>query len=197
VDESARRKVIEYVKPLAVGLDGMTYSGDVERVAAIARAIAGARSDVDAELLDLLAVFSGQKKWVERMGHGSRTQIFLESLGVPAARIRALFRGLARLEGAPSTPEEDLVHDALCIDEMGAIGVARLAQQGYRERLTFEEMADRIEEAARPPLRTPAGEALAAERRAAMRAFARKLRAESLEFSGVRAPEPASEDPGA
>jgi len=29
VDAAARARVIEYVKPLAVGLDGVTYYGDV------------------------------------------------------------------------------------------------------------------------------------------------------------------------
>ncbi len=197
MDGPARRRIVEYVRPLAVGLDGMTYSGDVDRVASISRTIAAGRKDVDADLLELLAIFSGQEKWVERMGHGSRTELFLGSLGLPAATIRALFRGLSRLNRAPATAEEEIVHDALRIDEMGSIGVTRLAQQGYRERLSFEEMAASIEEAARRPLKTPAGETLAAERRVAMFAFARRLREESLEFSAVRAPERASEDPGA
>jgi HD superfamily phosphodiesterase len=182
MEEPTRRRIVEYVKPLAVGLDGMTYSGDVERVASICRRIAAGRQDVDAELLDLMAIFSGQEKWVERMGHASRTEIFLASLGIPTATIRALFRGLSRLNRAPAAAEEDIVHDALRIDEMGAIGVARLAQQGYRERLSFEEMADVIEEAARLPLKTPAGETLAGQRRAIMLEFACRLREEHREF---------------
>ncbi len=184
MDGPARRRIVEYVRPLAVGLDGMTYSGDIDRVAAISRTIAAGRMDVDADLLELLAIFSGQEKWVERMGHGSRTEIFLGSLGIPARTTRALFRGLSRLSRSPATAEEEIVHDALRIDEMGSIGVMRLAQQGYRERLSFEEMAASIEEAAGRPLRTPAAEALACERRQSMLEFARRLREEQREFAG-------------
>jgi len=161
----------------------MAYFGDVERIASISRAIAAGRQGVNPELIDLLALFSGQEKWVERMGHGSRTEIFLRSQGVSPGTIRSLFRGLPRLDRSPATPEEEIVHDALRIDAMGSVGVARLAQQGYRERLSFEEMAARIEEASRSPLKTAAGESLAATRREAMRDFARRLLEEREEFS--------------
>ena len=65
---------------------------------------------------------------------------------------------------------------------MGAYGIARLVSEGYRERSDFLEIAGSIEEAAAIPLRTEAGERLAAPRRATMLAFARDLRAEHAEF---------------
>src|SRR5687767_4589065 len=113
VHAGTRARIAEYVKPLAVGLDGMTYYGDVERVIEASRRIAVGVESVDEELLYLLAVFSGQEKWVSRFGHKSRTEIFLASLGVPARKIALLWRGLGRLERAPSTPEEEAVHDAV------------------------------------------------------------------------------------
>ena len=182
VDESARRRVAEYVKPLVLGLDGITYHGEVERVIRASEKIAADRTDLDRDLLYLLAVFSGQDRWVERMGHASRTEIFLSSLGISNKTIRSLFRALTRLASAPVTPEEEIVHDAMRVEEMGAYGISRRLLEGYRERMDFPEMADAIEEAAREPLKTAAGEALAAPRRQAMLDFARRLREEYEEF---------------
>jgi hypothetical protein len=137
VDEGNRRRIEEYVRPLAAGLDGVTNFGDTHRIVAAAEAIAAGRPDLDADLLYLLAVFSGQERWVSRMGHRSRTEMFLASLGVPAKTIRALFRGLARLESAPATAEEEIAHDAVRLDGMGARGVARAVMEGRREGLSF------------------------------------------------------------
>ncbi|HYT32515.1 MAG TPA: hypothetical protein VEO37_07980 [Thermoanaerobaculia bacterium] len=182
MDEKSRRRVLEYVKPLAVGLDGTTYSGDVERVIAASERIAAQVSAIDPDLLFLLAVFSGQDRWVQRMGHASRTELFLSSLGVAGATIRALFRGLSRLRSGPSTPEEEVIHDAIALDEMGAHGIVRQLLDGYRERLELLEMADGIERAADRVLRTASGESLARPRRQTMKEFARRLREEYAEF---------------
>ena len=183
MDSGARERITEYVKPLAVGLDGVTYYGDVERIVAASQRIAAGRGDVDPELLYLLAVFSGQEKWVSRFGHKSRTELFLSSLGVEPRRIAALWRGLARLEREPRTPEEQVVHDALRLEELGAYGITRRLLEGYRERMDFAEMADAIEEATAAPLLTDAGRALAGPRIAAMKEFSKRLREEYREFS--------------
>jgi hypothetical protein len=183
VDESARSSIADYVKPLAVGLDGVTYYGDVERVVAAAEKIAAGRDDLDPTLLYLLAVFSGQEKWVSRFGHKSRTEIFLGSLGVPPRTIAMLWRSLARFEREPRTPEEEVVHDAVRLEELGAYGIARQLLEGYRERLDFLEIAESIEASGQTPLSTEAGRALAEPRMEAMREFARRLREEYEEFS--------------
>ena len=183
MDSLARRRIEEYVRPLAAGLDGVTNFGDTHRIVAASEAIAAGRSDLDRDLLYLLAVFSGQERWVSRMGHRSRTEMFLASLGVPARSIRALFRGLSRLESAPATSEEEIAHDAVRLDGLGARGIARAVMEGRREGLAFLEMAAAIEEAAGAPLFTEAGEALAAGRRRIMLDFARRLALEEGEFS--------------
>lgn len=186
MDPTARVRIAEYVKPLAVGLDGVTYYGDVERVVAASERIAGDRADIDRDLLYLLAVFSGQERWVSRFGHKSRTEIFLSSVGVEPRKVTALWRGLARLEREPRTPEEEVVHDSLRLEELGAYGIARRLLEGYRERMDFGEIAAAIDEAAAAPLKTAAGRALAEPRVAAMKEFSKRLRAEYREFS----PEP-------
>jgi hypothetical protein len=186
MDAAERRRIQDYVRPLAVGLDGMTNYGDVERVVSAAQAVAEGVPGHDADLVFLLAAFSGQEKWVSRMGHRSRTEIFLGSVGVCAPTVRALFRGLARFEAAPVTPEEEIVHDAVRLEAMGAYGVARGLADAYRERLSILEMADAIEQAAAAPLRTDRGKRLGEGRRALMREFARGLRQEYSEFAPGR-----------
>lgn len=183
MDRATRKRIEDYVRPLAVGLDGVTNYGDVERMVSASEAIAAAAPGADRDLVFLLAVFSGQERWVSRMGHRSRTETYLASLGVPGGTVRALFRGLARFETAPATQEEEIVHDAVCLETMGAYGVARGLADAYRERLDILEMADAIEKAAGAPLYTEAGERLAEPRRALMRAFARSLRQEHSQFS--------------
>jgi len=186
MDAAARRKIQDYVRPLAVGLDGVTNYGDVERAVSAAEAVARGAAGLDAELVFLLAVFSGQEKWVSRMGHRSRTETFLASLGIAPKTVRALFRSLTRFESAPVSPEEEVVHDAVRLESLGAYGIAHGLADAYRERLDILEMADAIEAAAALPLKTENGRRLAAPRRALMLEFIRGLRAEHAEFSGAR-----------
>ena len=91
MDEATRRRIEEYVRPLAAGLDGITLFGDTRRIVSACEKIAAGRSDLDRDLLYLLAVFSGQERWVSRMGHRSRMEMFLASLGIPGWKIQALF----------------------------------------------------------------------------------------------------------
>lgn len=192
MDSKIRARVIDYVKPLAVGLDGVTNFGDVRRAVAAAESIAEGRPDVDTDLLFLLAVFSGQEKWVSRMGHRSRTELFLASEGFAGKVVASLFRALGRFDSDPRTPEEEIVHDAVRLDRMGAYGVARSLVEEYRERSDVPEMAEAIEAAAGEELRTDRGRFLAEGRRSTMRAFAEKLREEFREFDRKDGGKPAA-----
>jgi hypothetical protein len=184
VTQDERRRVLGYVRPLAAGLDGVTNYGDVDRTWRAAERIAAGRDDVDDERLFLLAVFSGLAKWVGKFGQGSRTALFLASVGVSGEEFRRLRASLARVAESPASPEEECVHDARRLDEIGAYGIARLAVSGARERLDLSEVAAEIEHDARDDFRTEAGRVLAGPRLEVMRAFARRLREEVAEFEG-------------
>jgi hypothetical protein len=145
-------------------------------------AVAGERKDLDADRLFLLAVFSGQEKWVGKFGHGSRTELFLASVGVPGEEFRRLLRSLARFRSDPRTPEEEIVHDAARLEELGAYGIARIVVESARERMDFRELAGAIEGEARDDFRTERGRELALPRLALMRDFAARLRREVGEF---------------
>lgn len=160
----------------------MTHFGDIARVVEASERIAGNREDLDRELLYLLAVFSGQEKWISRMGNASRTEIFLGSQGISGKTIRALFKGLARFETGPVSPEEEIVHDAVLLERMGAYGILRIVEESRRERADFPEIARAIEQAASASLKTAAAEDLAAPRRRAMLAFAGQLKSEFNEL---------------
>lgn len=186
MDESGRRQILDYVRPLSVGLDGVTNFGDVDRILRACSAVAGGRSDVDPDRLFLLAVFSGQEKWVAKFGHGSRTELFLASVGVPGEEFRRLIRALSRFRADPRAPEEEVVHDAARLEELGAYGIARIVAEAARERMDFRELAGAIESEARDDFRTERGRELAAPRLALMREFAARLRGEVEEFAAAQ-----------
>jgi hypothetical protein len=185
-DDSWRKAILDYVKPLAVGMDGATDFGDVERIVRAAEGMAAARPEIRRDALFLLAAFSGQGRWVLHAGHGSRTELFLFSVGCTTAQIRELFRALARYHVSPQTSEEEIVHDAWRLEETGAYGLVRLMTNAAREQMDFRELCGQIEHAIEIGFRTEEGKRLAAPRLGLMRTFAEALRGEYEMFAVLR-----------
>jgi hypothetical protein len=183
MQESRQKQILDFVKPLCAGLDGMTDFGDVERVLLACSEISRGRDDVDADRLFLLAVFSGQKRRVGTFGQASRTELFLRSEGVAGEEVRRLFDSIARFRDDPRTPEEKTVHDAVRLEEVGAYGVSRIVTESARERRDLRELASAIEERAVDDFQTPRGIVLARERIAWMKGFASQLRHEVDAFA--------------
>ncbi|HQQ76939.1 MAG TPA: hypothetical protein PLB01_06260 [Thermoanaerobaculia bacterium] len=190
LDTASKARILDFVRPLSVGLDGMTNYGFVERRIRISdflegeegrgEAPDGARADPDR--LFLLCAFAGLPS-ARRITPDSREDLLLRSLRLPLEEIRILVSSLSRLESSPETPEEKIVHDAMLLESVGAYGVTQILVAGVRERMTLAEMADEIDarmDAAR--FVTEAGRRLAGERIAYAKDFAAKLRAEAAEF---------------
>lgn len=191
LDSASKARILDFVRPLSVSLDGMTNFGFVERRIRISERFlegeeetGGADSvgGADPARVFLLAAFAGLPS-ARRITQDSREDLLLRSLRLPLEEIRILVSSLSRFESWPEMPEERIVHDAMLLESVGAYGVTRLLVSGARERMTLGEMADEIDakmDAAR--FVTGAGRRLAGERIAYAKDFAAKLRAEAAEF---------------
>lgn len=191
LDETARARILEFVRPLSVSLDGMTNFGFVERRLKISEDfLEGEESrdgnvHVDRGRLFLIAAFAGLPS-ARRITPDSREELLLRSLRIPVEEISSLVSSLRRLESDPKSPEEKIVHDAMLLETVGAYGVTQLLISGARERMTLAEMAGEIaERMASARFATEAGRGLAAERIAFATLFARKLAEEAAEFEAL------------
>jgi hypothetical protein len=185
LDDAARARILDFVRPLSVGLDGSTNYGYVERRLAVAQRLAARQralrpDEIDEDRLFLLAAFAGLP---DRRVAGGRTELLLQGAGVPREEIDVLFRSLRRFEADPKTPEERLVRDAGLLESVGAYGVAQLVVQGTRERQTLLEMAEEIvERVGAVRFATEAGEEAGSEGVAFARDFAARLAEEVRKF---------------
>ncbi len=197
LDFAAKARILDFVKPLSVGLDGMTEFGFVERRLRISEILfegeEGKESAVDAvgalpARLFLLTAFAGLPS-ARRITRDSREDLLLRSLHIPLEEISSLVTSLGRVASDPQTREERIVHDAMLLESVGAYGVTQLLVAGARERMTLGEMAREIaEKMAAARFATEAGRRLAADRVAFAALFARKLAEEAGEFEALEPP---------
>lgn len=188
LDAAARKSILDFVRPLSVGIDGMTNFGFVERRLKISENLLESEESrdgkgrVDRDRLFLLAAFAGLPG-ARRISPDSREDLLLRSVRIPFEEIRILVSSLNRYEHNPESPEEKIVHDAVLLESVGAYGVTQLLVSGARERQTLAEMAKEIaEKMAAARFATPAGRRLAADRVAFAALFAQKLAEEAGEF---------------
>jgi hypothetical protein len=191
---AARERILDFVRPLSVSLDGMTNFGFVERRLKIAKnLLEGVRrpdcaEEVDEDRLFLITAFAGLPA-ARRISPDSREDLLLRSQRIPFEEIRILVSSLNRYEADPQSPEERIVHDAMLVESVGAYGVTQLLVAGARERMTIAEMAQEIvEKMESARFATPAGRRLAADRVAFATLFARKLAQEAGEFEAAPGP---------
>jgi hypothetical protein len=188
LDAAACKCILAFVRPLSVGLDGMTNFGFVERRLKISENLLESEESrdgkgrVDRDRLFLLAAFAGLPG-ARRISPDSREDLLLRSLRIPFEEIQILVSSLSRYEHDPQSPEEKIVHDAILLESVGAYGVTQILVSGARERQTLAEMAEEIAaRMAAARFATPACRRLAADRVAFATLFARKLAAEAEEF---------------
>lgn len=187
LDSFAREGILDFVRPLTVGLDGMTEFGYVERLLRIVERLKNELSAgnppefVDEGKLFLLAAFANVP--AGRVAPDSRSDLLLKSAGIPSEEIRSLVLSLKRVEKDPATTEEKIVHDAMLLETVGAYGVTQILVAATRERMTLAEMAEELEsKMSSARFSTPAALRLAAGRIEFAKTFAKRLAEEVAEF---------------
>lgn len=193
LDAAARERILDFVRPLSVGIDGVTNFGFVKRRLAIVGRLREAvlpgekGRAADEGRLFLLTAFAGLPS--RRIDAESRAGLLLKSVDISLEEIRILVSSLRRYESDPRSAEEEFVHDAVLLESVGAYGVTQLLVAGARERMTLAEMAQEIvEKMESARFATPAGRRLAADRVAFATLFARKLAEEAAEFEAAPSP---------
>src|SRR5206468_1937380 len=71
----AAMELEDFLRPLYQDLDGVTRFDAVERVGRIARQLYTPASDIEARAFELLLLFHGLRRWLEKMGNVSRTTL--------------------------------------------------------------------------------------------------------------------------
>jgi hypothetical protein len=122
-----------FLRPLYQDLDGVSRFDDVERVAAIARRL---YVPADDRAFELLLLFHGLGRWLEKVGNLSRAVL---TTGLSEADLRATAASIRRLDN-PSTDAERAVAAALLIDSAGVRGFAERLSRARREGSSVEDV---------------------------------------------------------
>ncbi|HEX9161554.1 MAG TPA: hypothetical protein VF980_07580 [Thermoanaerobaculia bacterium] len=125
MDETLRSRLVAFLKPLYQDLDGASRFDDIERIATIARSIHPS-TDQDFELLLL---FHGLGKWLDKVGNLSRAVLVV---GLDESELRRTAASIRRLAN-PETDAERAVAAATLIDQSGVAGLARRFAVARRE----------------------------------------------------------------
>ena len=124
------KRLETFLLPLYQDLDGVSRFADVERIAAIARRLYEAPTDEERRAFDLLILFHGLGKWLERVGNASRTALAVG--GLTEAELWRTAASIRRLEN-PETAAERAVAGAIVIDGAGVRGLAMKFASARRE----------------------------------------------------------------
>ena len=157
-----------FLRPLYQDLDGVSRFEAVERVAAIARRLYG-KSDRE---LELLLLFHGLGKWLEKMGNLSRTAL---ATGLTEDELRRIAASIQRL-GAPVSDAERAVASALLIDSAGVRGLAERLSRARREGQSVADVVRAaLADVETPEWLLPAARPLLDARRERRREFCRAV----------------------
>jgi len=125
-----------FLRPLYQDLDGVSRFDDVERVGVIARRLYTPASDADARAFELLLLFHGLGRWLEKVGNLSRAVL---TTGLSETALRAVAASIRHLDD-PSTDAERAVAAALLIDGAGVRGFAERLSRSRREGSSVQDV---------------------------------------------------------
>ena len=169
MDPVLRQRLEHFLRPLYQDLDGVSRFEDVERVARIARRL----YPNDDRGFELLLLFHGLGKWLEKIGNLSRTMLAVG--GLSEEELRQTAASIPRLE-APESDAERAVASAILIDNAGVRGLAERLSRSRREGQSVGDVVRRaLADSERPEWLPEAARALLEERRERRREFCRAI----------------------
>ena len=174
MDDAFRRRLESFVRPLYQDLDGVSRFDAVERVAAIARQLYDPQpGSAEARAFELLLLFRGLGRWLEKIGNLSRTILAVGELS--EEELRQTSASIRRLE-KPKSELERAVASAVLIDDAGVRGLAERLSQARREGQSIADVVrNALADAEEPEWLGPPARQLLKERRERRREFCRAI----------------------
>lgn len=164
-----------FLRPLYQDLDGVSRFDDVERVAAIARRLYTPATEGDARAFELLLLFHGLGRWLEKVGNLSRAVL---TTGLPENELRAVAASIRRLDD-PSTDAERAAAAALLIDVAGVRGFAERLSRSRRAGSSVQDVVrNALAETIVPDWVPSSAREWLAKRHVGRREFCRRILAE-------------------
>ena len=128
IEGALRARLIAFLQPLYQDLDGVSRFDEIERVASIARRLY-TPPEGEARAFELLLLFHGLGKWIEKIGNRSRAVLIT---GLSDNDLRAIAGSIRRLDEPVSDAERALAA-AIVIDSAGVRGLASRLSRARRE----------------------------------------------------------------
>jgi hypothetical protein len=166
-------KLDDFLRPLYQDVDGVSRFGEIERVARIARSLYEPASDDDRRAFELLLLFHGLGKWLEKVGNLSRTLLAVD--GLTEQDLRRTAASIRRLD-APVTDAERALAAAVLIDRAGVHGLAERFTRARREGQSLMDVVrEALADAWVPEWMPHRGRAMLGARHEARREMCRKI----------------------
>lgn len=171
MDDALRQRLESFLRPLYQDLDGVSRFDDLQRVAGIARRLYAGTD----RPFELLLLFHGLGRWLEKMGNLSRTSL---AVGLSEQELRATAASIQRLD-APRSDAERAVAAAILIDNAGVRGLAERLGRARREGQSVADVVRlALADSEAPEWLPKAAVPLLVERRERRREFCRAILAE-------------------
>lgn len=181
MDDALRQRLEPLLRPLYQELDGGSRIDEIERVASIARRL-HAPANENARAFELLLLFHGLGRWLEKIGNRSRAVL---TVGLSDTELRTLAGSIRRLD-EPSSDAERALASAILIDCAGVRGLAEQLVRARREGISISDVVrNAVADATVPDWMPHAGREWLARRRQARRevceALIREMRLEDAD----------------
>ncbi|HXH39961.1 MAG TPA: hypothetical protein VNN08_15125 [Thermoanaerobaculia bacterium] len=176
MDQALRQRLESFLRPLYQDLDGASRFDEIERVAAIARRLHVPANAGEVHAFELLLLFHGLGRWLEKVGNLSRAVL---TIGLPEGELRKTAASIRALD-EPSTGAERAVAAALLIDSAGVRGLAERLSRSRREGSSvLDVVRNALADAAEPEWLPESARQWLRQRREARREMCRRILAET------------------